>query len=52
MRKIRPSQFSGLQAILTDWDVNYPKSDLRYLAYILATVHHETDKTFQPIEEK
>lgn len=26
-------------------------TDLRWLAYILATVQHETDKKFQPIEE-
>lgn len=49
--RIRPNQFIGLQTILTEWDANYSNNDLRFLAYMLATVHHETDKTFQPLEE-
>lgn len=45
--KLRPSQLAGLQAIL-----NYQTlPDDRWMAYILATVHHETDKTMQPVRE-
>lgn len=45
-------QVEGLNAILDYWENDFsPNTDLRWLAYICATVYHETDKTFQPIEE-
>lgn len=44
-------QVNGLNAILTEWEAKLSKSDDRFLAYMLATVHHETDKQMQPIEE-
>jgi putative chitinase len=44
-------QVEGLNAILLEWETNYSKKDDRFLAYMLATTHHETDKKMQPIEE-
>src|SRR5438477_330627 len=47
---IIPKQFEGLSAILSKWkEVKF--TDIRWLAYILATVYHETARTMQPIEE-
>lgn len=47
----RQSQIKGLTAMLDEWEKNWAKSDDRWLAYMLATAHHETDRTMQPIEE-
>src|ERR1044072_609934 len=44
------SQVYGMEAILREWEAQQ-LTDLRWLAYILATVYHETAKTMQPIEE-
>jgi putative chitinase len=44
--KISKSQVEGIELFL-----NAGVDDKRHLAYILATVHHETAQTFQPIEE-
>lgn len=44
-------QVNGLTAILDEWEKNYPNNDDRWLAYMLATAHHETGRTMQPIEE-
>lgn len=44
-------QVNGLNAILTEWEAKFSRNDDRFLAYMLATVHHETDKQMQPIEE-
>ena len=49
--KITTSQFNGLNAILEEWEKNFSQYDDRFLAYMFATVHHETDKKMQPIEE-
>lgn len=48
---LTPSQMDGLVSILEYWEANYADKDLRWLAYILGTVHHETGRMFQPIEE-
>lgn len=40
-------QVDGQDAILNEWT----KQDLRWLAYMLATVYHETAKKMWPIEE-
>lgn len=48
--KLTEMQVIGIESLLNEWDKNEYK-DLRWLAYILATVYHETDKTMQPIEE-
>lgn len=43
-------QVDGFEAILDEWERrNLP--DMRWLAYIMATVWHETAYTMQPIEE-
>jgi putative chitinase len=44
------SQVQGLEAILTEWEKR-SLTDIRWLAYILATAYHETARTMQPIEE-
>mgnify|MGYP000597212840 CR=1 FL=1 len=43
------SQVEGFTAILDEYDSK--SFDKRYLAYMLATVYHETAKTMQPIAE-
>jgi len=48
--KIKPLQFNGIDAIMDEWNKRQ-LTDMRWLAYILATVFHETAKTMQPIEE-
>lgn len=49
---ISPNQFDGIEKILDYAELNYPDMDPRWLAYILATIFHETDRTMQPIKEK
>lgn len=48
--KLSQSQVIGFEAIFDMWDLLKLK-DSRWLAYILATIWHETKKTMQPIEE-
>jgi putative chitinase len=43
-------QVEGMDSILDRWEAS-GLTDLRWLAYMLATVYHETAKTMQPIEE-
>jgi putative chitinase len=45
------SQVEGLSAILDYWEAKHAKKDDRWLAYVLATAFHETDKKIQPIHE-
>ena len=47
---IGPKQVAGMEAILDEWDVS-GLTDLRWLAYMLATTFHETARTMQPIRE-
>jgi putative chitinase len=49
--KLKQAQFDGLNAIVTEWEQNHSDQDDRWLAYMLATTHHETGRTMQPIEE-
>ncbi|MDO8535144.1 MAG: hypothetical protein Q7S17_10455 [Xanthobacteraceae bacterium] len=44
-------QVSGVEAILAEWE-RRELTDLRWLAYMLATVKHETAHTMQPIFER
>ncbi|NHM08015.1 hypothetical protein G4D82_12340 [Flavobacterium sp. CYK-4] len=44
------SQVQGFDAIINEWDRSR-LSDLRWLAYMLATAWHETARTMQPIAE-
>lgn len=48
--KITKGQLEGMEAILNEYEAR-GWSDLRWLAYLLATVYHEVAKTMQPIEE-
>lgn len=43
-------QVQGIEAILDEWEVR-KLTDLRWLAYMLATTYWETAHTMQPIEE-
>lgn len=45
--KLKQRQVDSFNLFFDEWD----GVDKRHLAYILATVWHETDKTMQPIEE-
>lgn len=49
--KLSPLQVRGIEAIVEEWNKRHIP-DLRQLAYILATVFHETAKTMQPIKER
>ncbi|HSI41138.1 MAG TPA: glycoside hydrolase family 19 protein [Xanthobacteraceae bacterium] len=48
---LNSSQVKGLTGILDEWEGKYAANDDRWLAYALATTHHETDRKFQPIKE-
>lgn len=48
---LSPSQVAGLNALLDRWTAGYHAHDERWLAYVLATAHHETAQTMQPIAE-
>jgi hypothetical protein len=47
---LRQQQVEGFDAIFDEWE-RQQLEDKRWLAYMLATVFHETDQTMQPIEE-
>jgi predicted chitinase len=44
-------QVAGLTGILDKWEKEMAADDDRWLAYMLATVHHETGRTMQPVRE-
>src|SRR5690349_15843455 len=46
--KFKQSQVDGL---LDHWEAKLSARDDRWLAYALATAHHETDRTMRPIAE-
>ena len=48
---LKRAQVSGLNAILGYWESRAGPGDDRWLAYLLATAHHETDRTLKPIRE-
>jgi putative chitinase len=48
--RITQNQIDGLNFKLTAWEKS-GLTDIRWLAYMLATSYHETAKTMQPIEE-
>lgn len=48
---ITQAQVDGIEAILDTWDASPEFTDLRWLAYMLATTKHETAHTMQPISE-
>lgn len=49
--RLRAAQVEGLSAILDKWETKLPRGDDRWLAYMLATAHHETGRTMQPVRE-
>jgi hypothetical protein len=49
--KLSQKQVEGLTAILDYWESKYAGKDDRWLAYILGTAYHETDRQMQPIRE-
>lgn len=51
-KQITPSQIQSISKITNYWILHYPKSDLKCLAYILATADYETNRTFRPIVDK
>lgn len=48
--RMTQDQVDGCNAILTEWD-RRGLTDMRHLAYMLATTYHETAHTMQPIRE-
>lgn len=48
---MRQKQVDGLTALLDYWETNLATNDDRWLAYVLATAHHEVDASMQPIKE-
>lgn len=48
--RLSQQQVDGMEGILSVWDKS-GFTDLRWLAYMLATSYHETAKTMYPIEE-
>lgn len=49
--KLRQSQVHGLTVLLNYWEARHSAKDDRWLAYALATAHHEVDRKMQPIKE-
>ena len=49
--KLTQEQVDGMNSILDTWETNPSNTDLRHLAYMLATAYHETAYTMQPIGE-
>ncbi len=48
---LKKTQVEGLEVFLDYWEERHADQDVRWLAYVLATAHHEVDRTFQPIKE-
>ena len=50
--RMTQGQVSGLTDMLDYWETKFPgKKDDRWLAYAMATSHHETNRKMQPIRE-
>lgn len=49
--KFTQGQVNGLSLILNEWELTSADKDDRWLAYMLATTHHETDRKMAPIDE-
>lgn len=49
--KLGQSQVDGMIAILDYWEAQHADDDDRWLAYLLGTAFHETDRKMQPIHE-
>lgn len=54
LTKLKPltqNQVNGIEVIFNEWDRRQDLTDLRWLAYMLATVYHECDGKMTAIEE-
>lgn len=49
---LRQTQVDGLQALLMGIEQDADVTDVRWAAYMLATIKHECDDTWQPVIEK
>jgi hypothetical protein len=49
--RLDQGQVDGIEAILDAWQARPVAGDIRWLAYMLATAHHETARTMQPVRE-
>jgi putative chitinase len=49
--RLTTAQVQGLGGILDEWESRHARRDDRWLAYMLATTHHETDRKMQPVRE-
>ncbi len=49
--RLKAVQVGGLSAILDGWEATHRHRDPRWLAYMLATAHHETGATMRPVRE-
>ena len=48
--KLTPNQVTAMDVVISEWEKkNY--NDIRWLAYMFATIYHETAATMLPIEE-
>jgi len=48
---LRAGQVAGIGQLLDVWERDHAAADHRWLGYILATVEHETARSFAPVEE-
>jgi hypothetical protein len=48
---LKQNQVDGVAAMLDRWERMLAPADRRWLAYMLATAHHETGRTMQPVRE-
>src|SRR4051812_27916174 len=48
--RLHTAQVAGIEAILNEWE-RQQLTDLRWLAYMLATAYHETAHTMEAIRE-
>lgn len=49
--RLSTAQVQGMEAILDKWESSTVLTDIRWLAYILATAFHESAHTMQPVRE-
>ena len=49
--RLTQSQVDGMNAILDGWERQTPTDDIRWVAYMLATAFHESNRTMQPVRE-
>ena len=49
--RLAVGQIDGFDTLLDTWQTSHSGEDIRFLAFCLATAHHETAATIQPIEE-